>query len=58
MDEGKFYVLCPDNEVTEDMDKRRMMWSVGDMVNGRPPLTRWRPEFKSEAEKTMEKMKF
>jgi len=46
------------NEVTEDMDKRRMMWSVGDMVNGRPPLTRWRPEFKSEAEKTMEKMKF
>jgi hypothetical protein len=57
MDEGKFYVICPDNEVTEEMDKKRVMWSVGDMVNGRPPLTRWRPEFKSEAEKTMEKMK-
>jgi len=58
MDEGKFYILCPDYEVTEDMDKKRMTWGVGDMTHGRPPLTRWRPEYKAEAEKTMEKMKF
>jgi NAD(P)-dependent dehydrogenase (short-subunit alcohol dehydrogenase family) len=53
MGEGKFYIICPDNDVTEDVDKRRMLWSVGDIVHGRPPLTRWRPEYKDEAEKWM-----
>ncbi|KAK7701755.1 hypothetical protein SLS57_011637 [Botryosphaeria dothidea] len=51
--QDKFYVLCPDNDVTEETDKRRMLWSVGDAVEGRPPLTRWRPEWKEEAEKFM-----
>ncbi|KAG9197147.1 hypothetical protein G6514_002223 [Epicoccum nigrum] len=55
MGEGKFYILCPDNDVSEETDKKRMLWSVGDVVNGRPPLTRWRPEFKEEAEEWMAK---
>jgi len=55
MGEDKFYIICPDNDVTEDMDKKRMMWSIGDIVNGRPPLSRWRDEFKEEAQKFMEK---
>jgi hypothetical protein len=56
MGQGKFYIICPDNDVTEDTDKRRMMWSVGDVVHGRLPLSRWRDEYKEEAVEGMKKM--
>ena len=46
MGEGKFYIVCPDNDVTEEMDKKRILWAAGDVVEGRPPLTRWRGEWK------------
>lgn len=49
MAEEQFWVLCPDNEVSEKMDRRRMEWSVGDTLEGRPPLSRWRPEWKDTA---------
>lgn len=42
---GRFYILCPDNEVTEAMDRQRVLWSAGDVVHDRPALSRWRPEF-------------
>ncbi|KAK8107640.1 NAD(P)-binding protein [Apiospora kogelbergensis] len=54
MAEKQFWVICPDNEVTEDMDKKRMEWSAGDVVNGRPPLSRWRDEYKEQAAKFMQ----
>ncbi|KAJ6785056.1 hypothetical protein PWT90_05239 [Aphanocladium album] len=57
METGEFYVICPDNDVTEETDKKRMLWTVGDIVHGRPPLTRWRDEWKAEAEKTMSETK-
>jgi hypothetical protein len=57
MKDKKFYILCPDFQVTEQTDKKRMMWSVGDIVNERPPLTRWREEYKEEAEKWMAEQK-
>ncbi|RAR02201.1 NAD(P)-binding protein [Stemphylium lycopersici] len=57
MQEGKFYIVCPDGQVTEETDKKRMLWSVGDIVNERPPLTRWRSEYKEEAEKWMAEQK-
>lgn len=53
MGEGQFWVVCPDNDVSEDMDKRRMLWTGGDPVYGRKPLSRWRPEYKEEAESAM-----
>ena len=56
MEEGRFYVICPDNDVTEEMDKKRMLWDRLDLVKGRPPLTRWREDYVIEAEKAMEKM--
>ncbi|KAI1382776.1 NAD(P)-binding protein [Hypoxylon trugodes] len=55
MREGKFWVLCPDNDVDEVTDKKRMLWSAGDAVEGRAPLSRWRDEFKGEFAKWMEK---
>lgn len=57
MSDGKFYVICPDNDVTAEKDKKRMLWSVGDIVNERPPLSRWREEYKEEAEQWMTKQK-
>ena len=57
MTEGVFYVICPDNDVTVEKDRKRMLWSVGDVVNERPPLSRWREEYKREAEEWMAKQK-
>jgi NAD(P)-dependent dehydrogenase (short-subunit alcohol dehydrogenase family) len=43
---GKFYALCPDNDVTRDMDERRMLWAAQDIILDRPALSRWHPDFK------------
>ncbi|KAH7032390.1 short chain dehydrogenase/reductase [Macrophomina phaseolina] len=53
MGEGKFYVICPDNDVSEEMDRKRVLWAAGDLAEGRPPLSRWREEWKGEVEKFM-----
>jgi NAD(P)-dependent dehydrogenase (short-subunit alcohol dehydrogenase family) len=42
---GDFYILCPDNEVTREVDERRMAWSARDIIENRPPLSRWHPKF-------------
>ena len=52
-----FYVLCPDNDVSVDTDRRRMLWAVGDIVQERPPLSRWRDEWKDKAVEGMKAMK-
>ncbi|KAK1717250.1 oxidoreductase [Colletotrichum lupini] len=46
----EFYVICPDNEVTEEMDSKRMLWAAEDVVQRRPALSRWRKEYKEEFE--------
>jgi NAD(P)-dependent dehydrogenase (short-subunit alcohol dehydrogenase family) len=56
MGEGKFYVICPDGDVDWEMDRKRMMWTMGDVVYERQPQSRWRDEFKEEAIKTMDAM--
>jgi NAD(P)-dependent dehydrogenase (short-subunit alcohol dehydrogenase family) len=38
---GDFYILCPDNDVPRQLDERRMLWAIGDIVENRPPLSRW-----------------
>lgn len=57
MAEDVFYVICPDNDVTVEKDRKRMLWSVGDIVNERPPLSRWREGYKDDAEEWMAKQK-
>lgn len=54
MTQGKFYILCPDNEVSEETDRKRIAWAAGDVVNGRPALTRWRQDWKEKAAKGVE----
>jgi NAD(P)-dependent dehydrogenase (short-subunit alcohol dehydrogenase family) len=46
LERGDFYVLCPDNETTRAMDEKRIRWAAGDIVENRPPLSRWHPDYK------------
>jgi NAD(P)-dependent dehydrogenase (short-subunit alcohol dehydrogenase family) len=40
-----FYILCPDNDVDRALDEKRIAWAAGDLINNRPPLSRWHPEY-------------
>jgi NAD(P)-dependent dehydrogenase (short-subunit alcohol dehydrogenase family) len=42
---GDFYILCPDNDVPRRLDERRIIWAAGDIVENRPPLSRWHPDY-------------
>ena len=42
---GDFYILCPDNDVTRAADERRILWAAGDIVENRPPLSRWHADY-------------
>src|SRR5437870_5413554 len=42
---GDFYILCPDNDVPRHLDEKRILWAAGDIVENRPPLSRWHPDF-------------
>ena len=46
LERGDFYILCPDNAVPRSMDERRMQWTVGDIIENRPALSRWHPDYK------------
>ncbi|KAH0041081.1 short chain dehydrogenase/reductase, partial [Aureobasidium melanogenum] len=49
MMEGQFYIVCPDDDVSEELDKARMAYAMGDVCEGRPPLSRWHDEYKDSA---------
>lgn len=42
---GDFYILCPDNDVARPVDERRMAWAIGDIIENRPPLSRWHKDY-------------
>jgi NAD(P)-dependent dehydrogenase (short-subunit alcohol dehydrogenase family) len=42
---GDFYILCPDNDVPRSLDERRILWAAGDIVENRPALSRWHPDY-------------
>jgi NAD(P)-dependent dehydrogenase (short-subunit alcohol dehydrogenase family) len=45
LEAGDFYILCPDNDVPRALDERRILWAAGDIVENRPALSRWHPDF-------------
>ena len=57
MDKGEFWAICPDNDVDEQTDRRRMLWTAGDAVYGRLPLSRWRDEYAEQSKKEMAEYK-
>jgi len=48
LERGDFYILCPDNDVPRALDERRMAWAIGDVIENRPPLSRWHPDYAEE----------
>jgi NAD(P)-dependent dehydrogenase (short-subunit alcohol dehydrogenase family) len=42
---GDFYLLCPDNETTPGQDRGRIAWAAGDLIENRPALSRWHPDY-------------
>ena len=49
----QFYILCPDNAVTNEIDHKRMAWNLQDITQGRPALSRWREETAGEFDQYM-----
>jgi NAD(P)-dependent dehydrogenase (short-subunit alcohol dehydrogenase family) len=45
LDAGDFYILCPDNDVPRALDEKRILWAAGDIVENRPPLSRWHADY-------------
>ncbi len=41
---GAFYIICQDNEVDWETDRKRIAWGAGDLTEGRPALSRWHPD--------------
>jgi len=54
MGRGDFYILCPDNEVTREVDVRRITWAAQDITENRPALSRWHPDYKDAFEAFLE----
>jgi len=53
MGAGDFYILCPDNDVTPQMDRKRIAWAAGDLIENRPALSRWHPDWKDAFDRHM-----
>jgi NAD(P)-dependent dehydrogenase (short-subunit alcohol dehydrogenase family) len=47
MGAGDFYLICPDNEVTREIDNARMTWAMQDITGNRPPLSRWHQDYQA-----------
>lgn len=41
-----FWVICPDDETSSEMDKKRLLWNALDPILDRPALSRWHPDYK------------
>jgi NAD(P)-dependent dehydrogenase (short-subunit alcohol dehydrogenase family) len=45
LERGDFYLLCPDNDTPRELDERRMQWMTDDIIENRPALSRWHPDY-------------
>jgi len=54
IDRGDFYILCPDNDVSSALDKKRIQWAAQDLIENRPPLSRWHPDYADAFKKFLE----
>jgi NAD(P)-dependent dehydrogenase (short-subunit alcohol dehydrogenase family) len=49
----EFYILCQDNETTRAQDHSRILWAAHDILESRPALSRWHPDWKDAFERFM-----
>ena len=45
LEDGDFYIICPDGDTPRALDNKRMQWAMNDLVYNRPALSRWHPDF-------------
>ena len=55
LERGDFYILCPDNDVARAVDERRMAWAMGDIIENRPPLSRWPKDYSDKFKAYLER---
>ena len=48
LEQGDFYILCPDNETPRPLDEKRIQWTADDIIKNRPALSRWHPDYEAE----------
>ena len=48
LDQGRFYIVCPDNDVDRHTDNLRMTWTMQDITEDRAPLSRWHPDYQDQ----------
>lgn len=48
VDAGDFYILCPDNDVSRSLDEKRILWAANDIIENRPPLSRWHADYETK----------
>lgn len=53
--DGDFYIVCPDNEVCEVLDAKRIRWAWDDIIENRPALSRWQAEWAAKFKLWVEK---
>lgn len=51
---GEFYIICPDNDVSWELDQARIAWNADDILQQRPALSRWHPEHEAEFKQFVE----
>jgi NAD(P)-dependent dehydrogenase (short-subunit alcohol dehydrogenase family) len=54
---GDFYILCPDNDVPRELDEKRIYWAAHDIIENRPPLSRWHKDYGEAFKAFLEKGK-
>ncbi len=42
---GEFYIWCEDNETPRERDEKRVLWAAQDVIENRPALSRWHPDW-------------
>lgn len=50
-----FFILCPDGETTNETDHKRILWNAMDIVEDRPALSRWHPDWQDAFAAFMER---
>tara|TARA_R110000868_G_scaffold68685_18_gene203045 strand:+ start:7867 stop:8733 length:867 start_codon:yes stop_codon:yes gene_type:complete len=40
-----FFILCPDEETPNATDHKRILWNAMDIIENRPALSRWHPDY-------------
>jgi NAD(P)-dependent dehydrogenase (short-subunit alcohol dehydrogenase family) len=57
LEKGRFYIVCPDNDVDRETDNLRMTWAMQDITKNRDPLSRWHPDWKDAFSEYLKKNK-